>query len=160
MKSKLSTLATAVAFALFAGQASADVVGLGVSEGTTCYAGVCPPTSPMVPGTSSAIPFNFNVTLGNGDLYNFAGIIAGSNTDGNAITKNGSFTVQFLGGPGGVSQNDTLTLDMFFAYNLNVQSGTLAATEGLTGSFSSGIASGSSAQFADFAFGPSNIIQP
>jgi hypothetical protein len=86
---------------------------------------------------------SFNVTLPDGDLFNFAGTITGANnSNGTLINSFEDFTAEFVSGPYGTSQADTLNVDASHAWQTTISGGTLAA--GVSGFFSPGIATGSS----------------
>lgn len=140
----LHTAATAAGLLLAVnigtGEASAAFVGLSVNG--TCEVGTCPAT-PMPFNTTVSIPFSFNVTLGNGDVFNFAGTISGSNnSNGTFILSNEDFTAEFLSGPHGTSQADALNVDGSHVWDVGFTSATINA--GISGFFSPGIAAGSS----------------
>ena len=97
--------------ALNIGTEEASAAFVGLSANGTCEVGTCP-AAPMPFNTTVSIPFAFNVTLANGDVFNFAGTIGGSNnSDGTLINSNEDFTAEFLSGPHGTSQADTLNVD-------------------------------------------------
>jgi len=131
-----------LALTIGAGAASAAFVGLSVNG--TCEVGTCPAT-PMPFNTTVSIPFSFNVTLGNGDVFNFAGTISGSNnSDGTSIFSDEDFTAEFLSGPHGTSQADTLNVDGSHVWVTTLPSGCCSFSAGISGFFSPGIAAGSS----------------
>jgi PEP-CTERM motif len=128
-----------LALNIAAGEASAAFVGLSVNG--TCEVGTCPAT-PLPFSTTVSIPFSFNVTLADGDLFNFAGTITGANnSNGTLINSFEDFTAEFVSGPHGASQADTLNVDASHAWQTTVSGGNFAA--GVSGSFSPGIATGS-----------------
>jgi hypothetical protein len=109
LQSAVSGAGLLLALNIGTGEASAAFLGLSVNG--TCELGTCPAT-PMPFSTTVSIPFSFNVTLGNGDVFNFAGTISGSNNStGTSIFSDEEFTAEFLSGPHGTSQADTLNVD-------------------------------------------------
>jgi hypothetical protein len=150
-------LAFAVAFtaSMCATSAFADTTGLALLVNGTCDVGPCPPT-PMGFNAAPLATFSFNVTLNNGDIYNVFGAMDATNSsNGLAIANGGGFTVEYLGGPGGVSQNDVLTLAMLWSYHMGTTTGSVqgGAIQAISGDFSNGMASGSSLQYDVFLNG-------
>ena len=154
---RLIKLAPAAALCAIGGIAGAQADVLGVSVNGTCEVGSCP-AQPTGFGTTNSIPFSFDVTLGNGDLFNFAGVIASDDSsNGLSIHNNGGFTVRYLSGSLGTSHADSLSLDMSFAYLIGVQSGTTGGPQGVDGSFAPGVAAGSSMEFQDVVGGSDRL---
>jgi hypothetical protein len=86
-----------LALNIAADEASAAFVGLSVNG--TCDVGTCPAT-PLPFSTTVSIPFSLNVTLADGDLFNFAGTITGANnSNGTLINSFEDFTAEFVSGP-------------------------------------------------------------
>jgi len=134
----------ALLLALNVGTDRAGAAFVGLSVNGTCDVGTCPAT-PMPFNTTVSIPFSFNVTLADGDVFNFAGTIGGSNnSDGTLINSNEDFTAEFLSGPHGTSQADTLNIDASHVWDTTLPSGCCNFSAGISGFFSPGIAGGSS----------------
>jgi hypothetical protein len=114
-------------------------------------------------GTSSTDPFSFTVTLPNLDIFAISGFITMSNSS-TGWSTNQVFTVQYLGGTNGVSQNDTLAINTLFGFVFTA--GPHSGTETDSGSFNSGIALGSEVSLSVFndgvasPFTPKNFFSP
>jgi hypothetical protein len=91
------------------------------------------------------MPFNYTLTLGNGDIYQIDGTFSNSNNgDGTYVLANEVVQVTYEGnGMGGASAADTVTVKSFNAYQTVLDSGTFGAF--LYGTCDSTIAAGSSA---------------
>jgi hypothetical protein len=143
MKSKLGALVLWLAVSTCLAPVSAWSDTMGLSVNGTCDVGSCPP-SPLAFNSSASTPFSFNVTLANGDLFLIAGTDSQTNcSNAGELTSRQVFTVQYLSGPNGVSQADSLNVATLFGYESIPVSQTLTETD--FGSFNSGVASGSAA---------------
>jgi hypothetical protein len=140
MKSKLGALVSCLAVSTCLAPVSASSDTMGLSVNGTCDVGSCPP-SPLAFNSSASTPFSFNVTLADGDRFLIAGTLSQTNGSSGALTSNQVFTVQYLGGPNGVSQADSLNVATLFGYQSIPASLTFTETD--FGSFNSGAASGS-----------------
>jgi hypothetical protein len=138
MKSRLIAIA-ALAASLAPGSSRSDTLGLSVNG--ICEVGSCPPSA-LNSGSSAFDPFSFNVTLANGDKFALVGELSSAKSGG-TDAYNDFFTVQFLSGPNGVSQADSLNIADLFGFQSTFQS-PAHFTYSSSGMFSSGVASGSS----------------
>ena len=142
MKSKLLTLLslTAIAICLAPMSASADTLGLSVNG--TCDVGSCPPSG-LGFNSSATLPVSVDVTLADSDVFRIVGTLSASN---GATVNNGwaqVYSVQYLSGPNGVSQQDTLNIATLFGFQSTP--GVQQSSSGFdSGSFSSGLGSGTS----------------
>jgi hypothetical protein len=90
----------------------------GIAVNSTLYAGSFnPPTLPS--GMTAFLPYGFNVTLGNGDIYQILGTanLASGNSSGGEFL-NFPFLLTYLGNTAGPqpSQSDTIKIDGFAAF--------------------------------------------
>jgi len=142
----------------------------GVSNTQNFYSldanGVCevgqwpPPPSETEPFGIVAEPFNFTVTLDNGDLFQIVGSL-NLNSSGECSFGGGwPLSIQYVGNTvngGANSQEDTVPIDVYYNVACNES---LGGTDGFSGSFSPDISPGSSAQLtwmtgsAQNSFGP------
>jgi hypothetical protein len=168
MKSKLGALVSWLAVSTCLASAPARSDTMGISFNGTCEAGSCVLLSPLALGAPPvSLPFSFTATLGNGDTFNIAGSLFQTNSSTGSFTFTELLTVEFLNGPGGVSQADSLNIDTLFSFASNA--GGLSIFAFYSGTFSSEIASGSSVTISDsvdgvlkVTFGPftSNFSAP
>jgi hypothetical protein len=129
-------------FAAIPDAARANFVGFSVNS--SCVAGTCPADA-MPFNTSVNIPFAFDATLGDGDVFRFVGFVSGSNNaTGNFIFSDEAFTATYLSGPNGVSQTDTLTADASHVWQTSFSGLTGPFGSGVSGFFGLGAADGSS----------------
>jgi hypothetical protein len=144
MKSKLLALASVAAVATCLAPISASAGSLGLSVNSVCEVGTCSSLTPLAAGGSVSLPFSFDITLLNGDVFGLAGTITGSNSGGDILQTTQLYSAQYLGNNGNnvASQTDQLTVLAIseFATTSGI-SGT--TTESISGSFSPGVASGS-----------------
>jgi hypothetical protein len=139
-----------VAFAAAAGSVSVAQAGsYGLNVNGTCEVGSCPATSAQGGGGSSDTG-PYNIELPNGDLFQENGTIGISNL-ATGLTALGSFKVTYEGnavtGATAASQADTVTVVENYLFNTSPTSlyGTnYTGYEQTTGSFGTGVASGSS----------------
>ena len=144
-------LCQAIAFGIAAGMVSvaqANTVPYGLSLNGTCDLGSCPATTAQgAGGTSNTGPYD--VQLANGDIIQIDGTIGSSNL-ATGLTALGSFTATYLLNANNSlvpSQADTVTVVENYLFNTSPTSlygANYTGHEQTTGSFSAGIASGSS----------------
>jgi hypothetical protein len=143
-RTSAAVLAAAMTAALCLTSLSANADTVGVSVNGNCAAGSCPPTSSLAIGASETLPFSFDITLANLDMFAVVGTASSDNKASNAFTFNNSFTVQYLGNGTNAfapSQTDQLQVDALFQFVTAPAAGIL--TDSVFGFFSSGVASGS-----------------
>jgi len=143
--------------ALCGSSAIAATLGFGLNG--SCEVGSCPATS-LGFNAIADLPIASTITLANGDTYSLTGTLTSSNdATGSSISLNYIVQVIYLGnGSGGASHADTLTLDLFSAFQSNF--GTANFSEGLTGIFSPTIASTSAAQMCVATICTATVIPP
>ncbi len=99
----------------------------------------------MAIGSDIHEPFSFTAALADGDEFLIGGLLTASDSGtrilADVATGSGIF-VEYLGGPGGVSQPDTLNIDRTFAFNVSFTSGTYFSGP-IFGGFSTNISPGS-----------------
>jgi hypothetical protein len=110
---------------------------------SVCEVGSCSSLTPLASGGSRSLPFSFDVTLLNGDVFGLAGTITASNSGSNALLTSQLFSAQYLGNNGHnvVSQTDQLLVLEISQFATVSVSGPVH--EAISGSFNSGVASGS-----------------
>src|SRR5579863_4252535 len=103
------------AIAVCGALASADSLGFQLNG--KCIGGSCP--AQALGFTNNAnLPFGTTITLANGDVYSVTGTLTSANdASGGTLSLTYQIEAIYLGnGSGGASQTDTLTLDLFAAY--------------------------------------------
>jgi len=128
----------------------AQATPYGLSVNGTCDVGSCPADSAQAAGGGSSGLSNINVDIPNGDIVQLTGSRVGTETQTTGIVTYGSFAATFegnsTGSPTAVSQADTLTVLENYLFNTlptSVFGTSFTAYEQTTGSFSAGVASGS-----------------
>jgi hypothetical protein len=121
--------------------ARSDTVGLSVNG--ACAVGSCPPSALAFNSFPPSTPFSFDVPLANGDLFLIAGALSQSNgMPGGDISRfTGDFAVQYLSGPNGVSQADSLNVTTLFGFES--EPGIIGSIFGTVTGFFNSVASGS-----------------
>jgi hypothetical protein len=118
--------------------ARSDTVGLSVNG--ACAVGSCPPSALAFNSFPPPTPFSFDVPLANGDLFLIAGALSQSNSMDGQVSFGGSLAVQYLSGPNGVSQADSLNVTTLVGFESSPGTGVIFGTA--TGFFNS-VAAGS-----------------
>jgi hypothetical protein len=97
--------------------ARSDTVGLSVNG--ACAVGSCPPSALAFNSFPPSTPFSFDVPLANGDLFLIGGALSQSNSLVGGVHEvhfSYDFAVQYLSGPNGVSQADSLNITALFGF--------------------------------------------
>jgi hypothetical protein len=143
MTSKFVALASFAAVATCLAPISASAGSIGLSVNSVCEVGTCSSLTPLANGGSVSLPFSFDFTLLNGDVFALAGTITGSNIGGSLLTTQ-LYSAQYLGNNGNnvASQTDQLTV-LAISEFATTSGSPGPVTESISGSFSPGIASGS-----------------
>ena len=131
--------------ALLFAVSSAAAANIGVQVNGNCAAGSCPPQL-LSFGSNASLPVSTSVTLSNGDIYGVTGTITSSSSaDGQTLNLSFALIAVYQGnGASAASQDDTLRLDIFTAYQSTFSTGNFAAA--LTGTFSPNVAGSSSVE--------------
>jgi hypothetical protein len=165
MNSTLLALASLVSVCLVAAPANADSVGLFVN-GSDCAAGSCstPLLAALPKNTTDTLSFSFDVTLSNKDEFAISGTMSAYNNTftGQDLATSQLYSVQYLGNNGNavVSQADTFDLLAMALFDTSWITRSGPVHEAISGSFSSGMASGSSVQLTFNASDGALIILP
>ncbi|HEY1754004.1 MAG TPA: hypothetical protein VGG72_01315 [Bryobacteraceae bacterium] len=121
-----------------------DAGDLGIAVNGVCEAGICPGT-PVPFNTSETLPFDFSLTLPNGDMYRIYGsTTTNNNSDGAGSSDSYDFQVTYEGNASGAlpSSADTIVVQRYVTVEASASSGSFDTS--LIAAFSSGIASSSS----------------
>jgi uncharacterized protein (TIGR03437 family) len=132
---------------------------LGFQLNGNCVAGSCP-AQPLGFSSNASLPVSSTVTLSNGDMYSLTGATTASNdSNGQDIVGDYQFEVTYLGGAkGGASQADTVTVDLFVAYQTTFSVVNFGAA--LSGTFGPTLASSSSVKECTIGLCTSSVSPP
>jgi hypothetical protein len=147
----MRSLCLTTAFAIAAGMVSvAQASPWGLSVNGACDVGSCPATTAQAGGGGSSISGSEMAELPNGDLFDLEGSRVGSSTLATGLVTYGSFTATYFRNATNAtagSQADTLTIlenYLFATSPTSLYGANYTRYEQTTGSFSAGVASGSS----------------